>query len=195
MKKFILGLLVGIVFATATAAYADEGLQKVEAYLRPTLPITLDGKTVKLENAPVVYDGSTYLKLRDVAALTGLKVNWNDTTQTVELQNSGGVTKMTDTTTPVQTTVAVAVKTVFNGYRAVEKNGITYFSPKDYEDKHFKDGKKDGKMVWKFDQNFTKLNIYGDNDQVKEVLDVKDESNILIYNGESYLNTKYYPGE
>ncbi|MCS7464724.1 stalk domain-containing protein [Paenibacillus doosanensis] len=89
MKKFVPGLLAGIIIATASAAYAEAGLQKVEAYLRPDLPITLDGKTVKLESSPMIYDGSTYLKLRDAAALTGLLVNWNEAAQTVELQNGG----------------------------------------------------------------------------------------------------------
>ncbi|WP_248923969.1 stalk domain-containing protein [Paenibacillus hamazuiensis] len=87
MKKFVPGLLAGIILASASAAYAEEGLQKVEAYLRPALPITLDGKPAKLESSPVIYDGSTYLKLRDLAALTGLQVNWNEAAQTVELQN------------------------------------------------------------------------------------------------------------
>lgn len=90
VKKIIVSFLAGVVFATATAVYADEGLQKVEAYLRPTLPITLNGQAVTLESSPVMYDGSTYLKLRDVAALTNLRVNWNDATQTVELGTTQG---------------------------------------------------------------------------------------------------------
>lgn len=188
MKKFIMGVVVGAVFATGTAAYADEGLQKVEAYLRPSLSIELDGKPVKLDSAPVMYDGSTYLKLRDVAALTGLQVDWNETTQTVELQSEGAKTMTaTQTADPQETT--------YHGMRAIIKNGITYFSPKDYEDKYFKDGKKNGKLVWKFNDDFTALNIYDDNGNVKEALDVKDENNIVIYNGESYLNVKYYPGD
>ncbi|WP_158606385.1 stalk domain-containing protein [Paenibacillus ginsengarvi] len=89
MKKVFIGFLVGIISATALSVYADDGLEKIEAYLRPSLPITLDGKKVTLENPPVMYDGSTYLRLRDIAALTGLEVNWNDTTQTVELGKKG----------------------------------------------------------------------------------------------------------
>jgi hypothetical protein len=93
MKKFLMGLIIGAAIMLTGSIYADEGMQKVEAYLRPTLPIILNGQAVTLESSPVMYDGSTYLKLRDVAALTGLKVNWNDATQTVELgKNEGGST-------------------------------------------------------------------------------------------------------
>ncbi|RAV12169.1 stalk domain-containing protein [Paenibacillus contaminans] len=96
MKKFkhyTLGLLSGAILATGISVFADDGIEKIEAYLRPGLPITLDGKEFKLESPPVMYDGSTYLKLRDVAAITGLGVNWNEGTETVELQSAGKLVK------------------------------------------------------------------------------------------------------
>jgi hypothetical protein len=88
MKKFkgyMITFLAGALFATAGSAFAANGLQKVEAYLRPSLPVTLNGEKIQLEYPPVMYDGSTYLKLRDVSKLTGLIVNWNEKTETVEL--------------------------------------------------------------------------------------------------------------
>jgi hypothetical protein len=90
MKKFVVGVIFGMILATTASVYADEGLQKVEAYLRPTLPITLDGKSITLDNSPIMYDGATHIRLRDVAKLTGLQVNWNDATQTVELGSTIG---------------------------------------------------------------------------------------------------------
>ncbi|MDR6555428.1 stalk domain-containing protein [Paenibacillus qinlingensis] len=102
MKKFILGFLVGVSITAAGSVYADEGLQKIEAYLRPSLPVTMNGTAVKLYNPPVMVDGSTYLKLRDVAAVTGITVNWNETTQTVELNNKGVNDVPQTTTEPTQ---------------------------------------------------------------------------------------------
>jgi hypothetical protein len=87
MKKYIIGAVAGAIIATTISAYADEGLEKIEAYIRKGLPITLNGSHVTLESPPVMVDGSTYLKLRDVASLTGLNVNWNEAAQTVELSN------------------------------------------------------------------------------------------------------------
>lgn len=88
MKKFLSGVLIGTGLMLCTFVFADEGLTKIEAYLRPGLPITLDGKKMTLEAPPVMVDGSTYLKLRDVAKLTGLGVEWNEATQTVELSTN-----------------------------------------------------------------------------------------------------------
>lgn len=87
MKKFFSGMLVGIFVTVSGAVFAEDGLEKIDAYLRPSLPITLDGNAVTLESPPVMYDGSTYLKLRDLSNLTGILVNWNEETQTVELDN------------------------------------------------------------------------------------------------------------
>ncbi|OAS19243.1 stalk domain-containing protein [Paenibacillus oryzisoli] len=101
MKKFIIGLLVGVAITVAGSVYADEGLEKIEAYLRPSLPVTLNGEVLKLDSSPVMVDGSTYLKLRDVATVTGLTVNWNDATQTVELSNKG-VSKVSELSTTTE---------------------------------------------------------------------------------------------
>jgi hypothetical protein len=84
-KQFVLGLLVGSFCVVSTTGFAEDGLQKIEAYLRPSLPITLNGQSIQLDNSPVMVDGSTYLRLRDVSKLTGMGVNWNEKSQTVEL--------------------------------------------------------------------------------------------------------------
>lgn len=97
MKRFVMGLIVGIAISTCGAVFAEDGLQKVEAYLRPSLPITLNGTPVTLDNPPVMYDGSTYLRLRDIAKLTGIGVDWNQQTQTVVLSTYGAPTSSTTT--------------------------------------------------------------------------------------------------
>lgn len=89
MKQYsnsIVAFVAGVLFTTVGSAYADNGLTKIEAYLRPSLPIMLNGESIRLESPPVVYDGSTYLKLRDIANLTGITVKWNEETETVELK-------------------------------------------------------------------------------------------------------------
>jgi hypothetical protein len=102
MKKYIIGAVAGAIIATTISAYADEGLEKIEAYVRKGLPITLNGSQVTLESPAVIVDGSTYLKLRDVAKLTGLVVEWDESTQTVKLSNGAKVDQPTQPSTPVQ---------------------------------------------------------------------------------------------
>jgi hypothetical protein len=97
-KGMIVGFVAGCIAMTTISVFADDGLEKVEAYLRKGLPITLDGNKLTLENPPLMYDGSTYLKLRDVAKTFNVAVNWNEETQTVELgktsKTSGGPTEI-----------------------------------------------------------------------------------------------------
>lgn len=185
MKKLVIGFLVGFIFATAGAVYADEGLQKVEAYLRPTLPITLDSKPITLESSPIMYDGSTYLKLRDLSKLTGLQVNWNDATQTVELgSTTKGVTTMAVTsTTPTDTT--------YNGLRAIILNGETYFAMFDYN-------KKFSPYQWGYDAVnnvvFLAETEKGTTTIIRKIVEIKKDDPIAftINNGESFINVKYY---
>jgi hypothetical protein len=95
MRKFrftsglSIGLIAGILLTVGTSSFAEDGLQKIDAYLRPDLPITLNGQSIKLESSPVMVDGNTYLKLRDISKLTGIGVNWNENSQTVELATYG----------------------------------------------------------------------------------------------------------
>jgi hypothetical protein len=188
MKKFILGLIVGIAIMITGTIYADEGLQKIEAYLRPTLPITLNGQAVTLESPPVVYDGSTYLKLRDVAGLTGLEVKWNDKTQTVELGTAKGVTTLSTT---ISTAVTTPTETTYSGLKAITDNGETYFSIFDY-------GRKFDPYVWGFDAAtnavFLAETDKGTTTIKKKVVEFKkDEPNaLIIYKGESFVNIRYY---
>lgn len=104
MKKFISGIVVGSLLMLSTSVFAEDGLQQIAAFLKPSLPITLDGQKATLESPPVMVDGSTYLKLRDVAKLTGVEVNWNDQTQTVELKSEikGGTSMPAGTTAQKQ---------------------------------------------------------------------------------------------
>jgi hypothetical protein len=85
MKKFILGLLVGITVTMSTSVFADSTLSKIEAYVNPSISIVIDGKKAELHNAPINYDGSTYLPLRETATLFGKDVTWNEESQTIEL--------------------------------------------------------------------------------------------------------------
>ncbi|MGG1520215.1 copper amine oxidase N-terminal domain-containing protein [Paenibacillus oryzisoli] len=85
MKKLITGIIIGSALTASTAVAADTTLQKIEAYLNPSLPITLDGTKLELQNPPITYNGTTYLPLRDFATTFNKDVNWNDSTKTVEL--------------------------------------------------------------------------------------------------------------
>lgn len=85
MRVFIIGLLAGALLATTGTSFASAIIEKVTATIRGDFAVELDGKKVELKNPPLVYDGSTYVPLRELSGIFGAGVNWNNSTQTVEL--------------------------------------------------------------------------------------------------------------
>ena len=85
MKKRIAVITVSSMLLLSTCALAKDELQQITALLRPGISITLNGQKADVEAPPIFVEGSTYLKLRDIAKLTGVEVYWNAQTQTVEL--------------------------------------------------------------------------------------------------------------
>lgn len=86
LRKYIIGAVVGSLLTVSTSIFAEDGLEKVlDAYYRKDLNITLNGENLKLNNAPIIANGSTYLPLREMGNITGLNVDWNSETQTVVL--------------------------------------------------------------------------------------------------------------
>jgi hypothetical protein len=99
MKKIAVSLL-----ATATlgmgigiGAYAQSNIETIQAFINHEIKFTLNGQTWAPKDpdgkqlSPIIYEGSSYVPLRAVGEVSGLKVNWNDATKTIELQGAGSV--------------------------------------------------------------------------------------------------------
>lgn len=81
-KSFIAGFLVCAVLLTGAAALAD-GFWSAIDVLFNSVKINIDKKPVDLEN--LVYNGRTYVPLRDIAGLFGKAVEYDQNTQTIDL--------------------------------------------------------------------------------------------------------------
>lgn len=179
MKKYIIGAVAGAIIATTISAYADEGLEKIEAYVRKGLPITLNGSQVTLESPAVMVDGSTYLKLRDVAKLTGLNVNWNEASQTVELSNGTFVQSNSQTQTGVNSQADKISKEeevsstergeIPNDIRIIKVDGKAYMSLRD-----FGIWIEQYKLAFVFNQKTTLYDLVDRRDGINDVLVVSD---------------------
>lgn len=85
MKKFVLGLIVGICITIPASLYA-ENVQQITAYVNPNLKITIDGEQVDLGEPAILYNHRTYLPLRWIAEnVMGMEVEWDQETQTATL--------------------------------------------------------------------------------------------------------------
>lgn len=94
MRKVIIGFIAGVLFATAGTAMADTVIKKVSATIRGDYSLELDGETVQLKNDPLVYNGSSYLPLREVAEIVDTEVSFDD-----------GVISLTTTTETTEPTI------------------------------------------------------------------------------------------
>lgn len=77
--------LIGSTFAAGV--YAQDVLQKVEAYLRPDFQLVLDGKPVQLSGPPLIYEDKSYLPLAELGRLMGANILWRGETKTIYINS------------------------------------------------------------------------------------------------------------
>ncbi len=84
--SLVLCLAIGAVGATAAG-----NLKEIRAYLNYGVTVKYNGQVQTMLDEsgarvyPITYEGTTYLPVRAVAGMLGLPVNWDQTTQTVQL--------------------------------------------------------------------------------------------------------------
>ncbi|WNR46825.1 stalk domain-containing protein [Paenibacillus roseipurpureus] len=79
LKKFAIGLTLGIVLTATTAVYASDTIQAVRQ-------VFINGQLLTT-NVQVSDDGTTMTSTRTLAEALGAKVSWNGQLNTVEIEN------------------------------------------------------------------------------------------------------------
>jgi len=75
MKKFTVGLLLGIGLAFAFSAQAEEIKSLIGAKIEGQFPVTVNGQTI--DNPGIVVGGVSYLPTRKIAELAGFDVSFD----------------------------------------------------------------------------------------------------------------------
>ncbi|NOV03331.1 stalk domain-containing protein [Paenibacillus planticolens] len=85
MKKWTKITILGTLMTTCFTAgvYAQDVLQRVDAYLRSDFSVVVNGQQVKLANPPLIYNNSSYLPVKELGNYLGAIVNWQDSTKTI----------------------------------------------------------------------------------------------------------------
>lgn len=73
--------------AFAAGAAASNGIERVDAFLRPDFKLIVDGKTAQLNNPILVYNDTSYLPIREISGLLGADVNWNNSSYTAYINS------------------------------------------------------------------------------------------------------------
>ena len=110
-KQLIIGVILGALLFSGVSV-ATNGLKSINVMYN-NIKIAVDGKEVKTDSEPFVYNGSTYVPIRVVSEALGAEVNWNDKTKTVEI---GKATANVNTpTTPVSKESKIGAPSIYNG--------------------------------------------------------------------------------
>lgn len=80
MKKIILGVVIGVMLSCTAFAAG----QTIEVAFNK-INVTVDGKEAKAPN--ILYDGRTYIQLRDTAEILDKEVVWDGSTNTAEIKS------------------------------------------------------------------------------------------------------------
>ncbi|MEK3658187.1 stalk domain-containing protein [Paenibacillus sp. FSL F4-0236] len=100
MKKAIIGLVAGMLIGSAGMAAAAT-TQTVQAALAK-FTFSVDGQKQTIKNDPLVYKGTTYLPVREVAEMTGYGLEYDNTKKSIDLKSKGGNIVSTQTWTPAR---------------------------------------------------------------------------------------------
>ena len=97
IRTLVVGMVAGAILATAGSAYGATALEKVTALVRPDYSVKVDGEKVSMKNAPLTYNGTTYIPLREAGEILGYDVGFNAGTITLDQPYKGEAT-LTETT-------------------------------------------------------------------------------------------------
>jgi hypothetical protein len=97
-KVSLLTVMMGTCFAAGV--WASDGIEKVEAFLRPDFHVLIDGKPVTLDKPVLLYDDSSYLPLRKISELLNADVKWVEDSRSIYINTRyAGQPTLPDTNT------------------------------------------------------------------------------------------------
>ncbi|MDR2167306.1 MAG: hypothetical protein LBE35_05590 [Clostridiales bacterium] len=100
LKGMVFGIIVTLTLVFAVPAIANTITTTIQVTYRG-LCISVNGQTVVPEQEPFIFNGRTFLALRDVAEALGAEVRMNEITNVIEITTVAGITP----TVPPATTV------------------------------------------------------------------------------------------
>ncbi|OAS21127.1 stalk domain-containing protein [Paenibacillus oryzisoli] len=146
-KMLFVGLITGAILATAGTSFAESAITEVKAFLRPDFTVQVDGNKAELENTPLIYEGSSYLPVRELAGLLGKEVDFNNGTivlrektvnsaDWISLRDYAAMNNLKVSTVPDtnNTVFSASINSVtlftFEGSKATNGNSFTATTPK-----------------------------------------------------------------
>jgi hypothetical protein len=135
VKKSVIILssfLAGALFATAGSVFAAN-IAQIKASIRTDLSFLVNGKKAQLNNEVLSYNGKTYLYLRDLEDISGVKIGWNASTKEISIESNGVApeTKPAEPTQPKLTPMQEREKFIAN-YKEKGIDLVSYWDLMDF---------------------------------------------------------------
>lgn len=192
MKKFISGLLFGIIISVSVSVGANNEILAKFAQFN----FIVDGKEKSVEQSPIVINGSSYLPVRSIANMLGFDVTYKADSRTIEFTNtSKQINTDNENISPTDQKPSQPInndnsssnieKIKFKNLDAVVIDGLIYFDTKQYLDYI---ESLSPKNEIKYDQ-IKNLLIIKINEQE---IEVPIDKGTIVHEGKRYINEKYY---
>ncbi|MCL2773980.1 MAG: copper amine oxidase N-terminal domain-containing protein [Oscillospiraceae bacterium] len=91
LQGFIVGLILGVVLFTGTAATAAN-----YQALAATFPVYINGAEWQTDSPPIVIDGHTYLPLKALGDVLGVDIQWNSALFRVDITKPEEIVVISD---------------------------------------------------------------------------------------------------
>ncbi len=123
MKKFISGLLVGLIIASSLAVIAAPKIK--EAFFNDVIKLEVDGKTIDTDMVTVILegsvDGTNFVSARALAEALGAKVEWDGKNKKILVTSKDFVPVTTgysySNPAPLNTTQVIEVEELLQKYK------------------------------------------------------------------------------
>lgn len=124
-KTFVIGLIVGLLLTTGVFA-SSEQIQAVFVDFK----LSINGENFGLKSTPIVYNGTSYLPVRDIGEVLGYKVDYDSKTKTIILNDSYQSLKTESTT------VSIGEEFDLDGNTKIKVTSVEYQDTFDYSESY-----------------------------------------------------------
>jgi hypothetical protein len=201
LKGFVLGFLIAGLLLFNISTFADSITQSINVVFSK-IKVSINGKDIKMDTEPLIYNNRTYVPIRFVADNLGMVVKWNETTNTVELTNNSlNIAQNINYQVINYSDGSQYIGEIKDGLR--EGFGTFFYSPNDSKERLRYDGewKNDkrngyGTLVWVNGNKISSLKW--ENDELNDFITYKTDNEFYtgqvikgVYNGLGvFINSK-----
>lgn len=188
MKKIIVSLAAGLILIATTFAFADSQIK-----------LFVNGKEIQSEVSPQIVDGQVLVPAQPLAEALGVRFHWSAERNRVsittdDVNHSKPIPEdrreFLDTLKEELKEIKQSViETTYNGLQAIQINGQVYFDAHGYSQRYLVPGKPYS-VSYSFNNKTNELSFFTNEGITIPI--TKNSDAIKIYNGRSYINSKYY---